>query len=266
MKWEFRLQAGERWDVSATGQYIGYVSGAGEVEILVDGEPHYLGVNEVYQANEVFDKFTVRNASDVAGDIVIKTGMGRLIMSGDGQLTEVLGIRETVKTEVLNAGDISTPIVSKLASFIGSVINIREITETIKTQIIGTVTATITGEVNTRKITEKLDIRAITETLKTHVENTVTAQIAGVVSTLEKPASRITSSQKTFNAGESYEILANTNRRDVTIFAAETNTDLVTVAGIPLAAGQYVELKNYVGSIGTTATAADSIIINEVIK
>ncbi len=284
MKYEKRLDAGERWDVSAVGQYIGYVSGAGEVEVSIDGELHYLGVNEVHETFSGFKSFSVRNTSSLAGDFVIKAGMGKLYMAGDGQVIDVLGIRETVKTEVLNAGDmstpivaeidalsgktlktnvqnssdISTPIVAKIADLIGSVINIRAITETLETHVLNTV--------DIREITETLNIRQITETIETNVLNTVTAQISGVVSTLEKPAQSIATSNKVFTAGESYEIPANTSRRDITIFAAETNTDLVTVAGIPLAAGQYVELKNYVGSIGITAVNADTITTVEVIK
>lgn len=289
MKHEKRLEAGERWDIPAFGQYLGYVSGAGEIEVSIDGELHYLGVNEVYESFDGFKSVCVRNVSDVAGNFVIKSGMGKLYMAGDGQVIDVLGIRSTVSTEVLNADDVSAPIVSKIAELMSSVINIRAITETLQTHVLNTV-----------------DIRQITETLTANVVNTVTAQIANTVNTnitnaieitgpleavianghgslwqqlstiqgqidgissqIDAPAISISTSQKAFTAGESFTVPANTNRRDITIFAAETNTDVVTVAGIPLAAGQYVELKNYVGSIGATAAAADSITIVEVIK
>ena len=302
MKHEFYLSPRGRQEVAATGQYIGYVSGAGEIEVNVDGEHHYLNVNEVLQVDDTFKSFAVTNMASVSGDFVIKAGMGKLYMAGDGQTTEVLRIRETVKTEMLNHNDVSTPIVeeidalsgktlktnvqnhsdisapiveeidalsgktlkasvqnhdavsapivAKIAELIGSVINVREITETLNAKILNTV-----------------DIRKITETIETNVTNTVTAEITGIVSTLEKPASSIETSQKTFTAGESYEVPANTNRRDITIFAAETNTDTVTVAGIPLAAGKYVGLENYIGPVTTQAvTASDQITITEVIK
>ena len=231
MKHEKRLESGERWDVAAVGQYLGYVSGAGEIELLVDGELHYLGVNEVYESFNGFKNVTIRNMSDLAGDFVIKVGMGKLHMSGDGQLVEIMGIRKTVKTDVLNTVDI------------------RAITETLTTKVINEVQAKIINTVN---------IREITETLMANVTNTV--------ETLEKPATSLLTSKKTFTAGESFTIPANENRRDLIIFAAEENTDLVNVAGVPLLAGKFVELKNYVGSISATAAATDTIQIVEVIK
>ena len=84
MKYEKRLNAGERWDVAAVGQYLGYVSGAGEIDLSIDGELHYLGVNEVYESFNGFKNVTVRNTSNLAGDFVIKAGMGKLYMAGDG--------------------------------------------------------------------------------------------------------------------------------------------------------------------------------------
>lgn len=268
MKYEKRLDAGERWDIPAFGQYLGYVSGAGEIELSIDGELHYLGVNEVYESFNGFKNVTVRNTSNLAGDFVIKAGMGKLYMAGDGQVIDVLGIRSTVSTEVLNADDVSAPIVEELNALSSKTLktNVQN-TSDISTPIVSKITDLIASVINIRAITETLNIRAITETLNIRaITETLKAQIIGLVETQEKSASGIATSNKTYSAGESFTVPANTNRRDITIFAAETNTDLVTVAGIALAAGQYVELKNYVGSIGTTAAAADSIIINEVIK
>lgn len=239
MKHEKRLATGERWDIAAVGQYLGYVSGAGEIELLIDGELHYLGVNEVYESFGGFKNVTIRNMSDLAGDFVIKVGMGKLHMSGDGQLVEIMGIRQTVKTDVLNTVDI------------------RAITETLTTKVVNEVQANI---VNTVKI------REITETLTANVVNVVKAEITGLVSTQEKSATSIATTQKTFAADEVFTIPANAGRRDITIFAAQENTGAVTVAGVPLLAGKFVELKNYAGSINATATATDTITIVEVIK
>lgn len=231
MKYEKRLDAGERWDVSAVGQYLGYVSGAGEIELSIDGELHYLGVNEVYESFDGFKNVTIRNMSDLAGDFVIKVGMGKLHMAGDGQLVEIMGIRKTVKTDVLNTVDI------------------RAITETLTTKVINEVQAKIINTVN---------IREITETLMANVTNTV--------ETLEKPATSLLTSKKTFTAGELFTIPTNENRRDLMIFAAEENTGVVNIAGVPLLAGKFIELKNYVGSISANAAATDTIQIVEVIK
>ena len=299
MKYEKRLEAGERWDVPAFGQYLGYVSGAGEIELSIDGELHYLGVNEVYESFNGFKSVSIRNTSNLAGDFVIKAGMGKLYMAGDGQVIDVLGIRSTVSTEVLNADDVSAPIVAALAQQLtASIANTGDISNPIVNALAQQLTASIAnaGDISnpivnalaqqlTASIANAGDISApivtaLAQTLTANIANTgdisapivtalaqqLTAQITGIVSTLEKPAASIATSNKTFTAGESFTIPANTNRRDITIFAAETNTDTVTVAGIPLSSGQYVELKNYVGSIGTTAAAADSITIVEVIK
>lgn len=250
MKHEKRLAPGERWDVAATGRYIGYASGAGEIEVSVNGEPHLLDVRESLKAEEQYTGFSVRNMSDKTGDFVLKTGTGSLYMAGDGQLIRVTGIDETVNTEVLNTDEISAPIVSKIGALMASVLNIRQITETLKTQIVGTV--------DIRAITETLNIRTITETLKT--------QIVGTVTTTETAATSLATSQKTFTAGETYTIPTNANRRDITIMAAKTNTDLVTVGGVELAAGEQIEFKNYVGAVQCSSVSADKISITEVIK
>lgn len=102
MKHEKRLGAGEAWDIDAHGQYFGYVSGAGEIEITVNGEVHYLSVNGVYQSFDGFQKVRVKNMSASVGDFVIEAGMGSIVLSQDGQLVEISKIRETVKTEILN--------------------------------------------------------------------------------------------------------------------------------------------------------------------
>lgn len=257
MKNEFYLAPLGRQEVSVTGQYIGYVSGAGEIEVNVGGEHHYLNVNEVLQINEKFNSFAVTNMSNFAGEFVIKAGMGRLIMPGDGQTVDVLRVRETVKADLLNHEEISAPIVSELASFIGSVINIRKITETLKAEIVDTVTAEITGEVNTRQITETLDIRAITETLKTNV--------LGLVSTQEAPATNLNQTEGVLVANESFIISENNARRDIIILADSSNTEAIQVENIPLLAGEKIEFKNYVGAVSVDAATNSKIKILEVI-
>ncbi len=292
MKHEMRLNPNERWDITATGRYIGYSSGSPEIEIVIDGEPHFLGVNEVLRLDESFKAFSVRNASDYAGDIVIKTGTGALYMAGDGQLTEVLSVRETVKTNMLNAGeitdpilvalaqtltanvsntgDISNPIVAALAQTLtANVSNSGDISNPIVTALAQTLTASVS---NTSDISNPI-VAALAQTLTANVSNTgdisnpIVAALAQTLETLEKPATSLASNSKTFTAGESHTIPANANRRDVTIMASEDNTDTVTVAGIPLRAGQYVELTKYTGAVTAQAVSADDqIFITEVIK
>lgn len=280
------LQPLEEVEISGRGETVVYLSGSEPLLISASGKRAEIpsGSQNTFPT---FDSVTIQNKGDspVNAELLIVEGEFRSLAEGStvkiqsivdpveinevqrivdtvtAHVTNTVDIRtitETLKTNMQNSSDISTPIVSKIADLIGSVINIRAITETLKTQVLNTV--------DIRTITETLNIRQITETIETNVLNTVTAQITGIVSTLEKPASSIATSNKTYTAGESFTVPANTNRRDITIFAAETNADVVTVAGIPLAAGQYVELKNYVGSIGTTAAAADLITIVEVIK
>jgi hypothetical protein len=247
MKYEKRLNAGERWDITAVGQYLGYVSGVGEIEVSVDGVVHYLNVNEVYEFQRGFTSFTVRNMSDVTGDFVIKAAVGRFHISGDGQKIEVQNSSDistpiveeidalsgkTLKTSVQNTSDISTPIVSKIADLIGSVINIRA-------------------------ITEALNIRTITETLK--------AQIVDLVETREKPATRISAYQETLLAGEPFTVLANAARRDITILCDSDNEGVVFVESMPLAAGEKIEFKKYIGAVSIEAAANNKIKIVEVI-
>lgn len=277
MKSEFYLSPKGRQDVSVTGQYIGYVSGAGEIEVNVNGEHHYLNVNEVLQVNGGFNSFTVTNMADFAGEFVIKAGMGRLIMAGDGQLTDVLRIRETVKSNVLNHDDISAPIVTALAQALtANVGNATDISNPIVTALAQTLTANVG---NATAISNPI-VAALAKTLTANIANAgdisnpvvaalaqkLTAKISGLVSTQEKAATSLAASEKTFTAGESFTIPANTNRRDITVMASETNTDVVTVAGIPLRAGQYVGLENYTGAVTAQAAAADQIFITEVIK
>lgn len=272
------LQPLQEVAISGRGETVVYLSGSEPLLISASGKRA-----EIPSGSQItfptFDSVTIQNKGDspVNADLLIVEGEFQSLAEGSTvriqgindpveineiqrivEAVDIRAITETLKTEMQNPSDISTPIVAKIADLIGSVINIRAITETLQTHVLNTV--------DIRAITETLNIRQITETIETNVLNTVTAQITGIVSTLEKPAQSIATSNKTFTAGESHTIPANTNRRDITIFAAETNTDVVTVAGIPLAAGQYVELKNYVGSIGTTAAAADTITIVEVIK
>ncbi len=314
MKHEQTLTPLSRFDIQATGQYIGYVSGPGELELNIDGEHHYLNVNEVLEVRETFSSFSIRNMTDKTGEVTIKTGMGKLYMSGDGQTVDVLRVRETVKTDVQNASEINGPIVSAL----GSVLNIRQITETIKTNIQnssaihGPIVAALGSVLNIRQITETiktnvqnssaihgpivaalgsvLNIRQITETIKTNIQNssaihgpivaalgsvlnirqiteTIKTNVQNTVSTQEAAATSLLTSEQNFNAGESFTIAANANRRDITILASEDNVNVVTVAGVPLRAGQYVTFNNYIGSIETQAIELnDKINITEVIK
>lgn len=280
------LQPLEEAAISGRGETVVYLSGSEPLLISASGKRA-----EIPSGSQItlptFDSVTIQNkgGSAVIAELLIVEGEFRSLAEGStvkiqsivdpvevnevqriidvvtaniANTVDIRTITETLKTDMQNPSDISAPIVAKIAELIGSVVNIRAITETLQ--------AHVSNTVDIRAITETLNIRQITETIETNVLNTVTAQITGIVSTLEKPATSIATSQKTYSAGESYTIPANTNRRDITIFAAETNTDLVTVAGIPLSSGQYVELKNYVGSIGTTAAAADSITMVEVIK
>ena len=300
---EKRLDAGKRFDIVSTGQYIAYVAGSGDVEITVNGESHYLSVTEVYQSYDGFENFTIRNISEITGDFVIKSGMGRIFTKGDGQVVDVIGIKETVKTEVLNADDVSAPIVEEIDALSGKTLKtnvqnpldisnpiVTALTQTlsasvsnptaISNPVVAALAQTLSASVSNPTAISNPIVAALAQTLSSEISNptaisnpivaalaqALTVNIQNTVNTLEKPAQSIVTSNKTFTAGESFTIPANTNRRDITIFAAETNTDLVTVAGVPLAAGQYVELKNYVGSIGSTAAAADSITIVEVIK
>ncbi len=101
------LQGGERWNVSAQGEYIHYEKGAGEIEIEVNGEMHLLAIRDTYIVNEGYIDFKVLNLDESAGEFVFRTGKGDLKVAASGQITEVSGIASTVNVDVLNSIEIS---------------------------------------------------------------------------------------------------------------------------------------------------------------
>ena len=101
------LQSGERWNVSALGEYIHYEKGAGEIEIEVNGEMHLLAIRDTYIVKEGYTDFKVLNLDASAGEFVFRTGKGNLKVAASGQLTEVTGIASTVDVEVLNSIEVS---------------------------------------------------------------------------------------------------------------------------------------------------------------
>ncbi|MBJ7556561.1 hypothetical protein [Marinomonas spartinae] len=252
--------------IPARGETVVYLSGSEPLLITADGRRAEIPP-ESQNTFSPFQQVTLQNMGTIRAEFEV------LVVDGIYQ-SHTNG--SNVRASIDNPLSITNPIVNALTSFVGSVLNIRKITETLnirtitetlKATIENTVTARITGEVNTRKITETLNIREITETIEANVTNTVTANIAGLVSTQEKAATSIKTSEKTFSAGESFTIPINTNRRDITITASEKNTDVVTVAGVPLRAGQNIKLENYTGAVTAQAVAAnDQIAITEVIK
>ncbi|MFD1385148.1 hypothetical protein ACFQ45_17495 [Rhodanobacter aciditrophus] len=279
------LQPLEEVTLSGRGETVVYISGSEPLLLMASNKRAEIpsGSQITFPA---FDQFTVQNKgeSPVTAELLVVEGEFRSL--AEGSTVRIQGIIDPVEVNEVQR------IVEAVTANIANTVDIRQITETLKTEITNQITASIAGTVDIRTITETLkadvmntvtaniantvDIRTITETLKANVMNTVTANIANTVDirqitetlkTIETPATSLATFQKTFTAGETYIIPANTNRRDVTIMASEDNTDTVTVAGIPLRAGQYVELTKYTGAVTAQAVSADDqIFITEVIK
>ncbi|RDL43718.1 hypothetical protein DN730_13305 [Marinomonas piezotolerans] len=214
----------------------------------------------------------VSNTGDISDPIVTalaQTLTADVSNTGDISSPIVTALAQTLTANVSNAGDISSPIVTALAQTLtANVSNTGDISSPIVTALAQTLTANVS---NTGDISNPI-VTALAQTLTANVSNTgdisnpIVAALAQTLEILEKPATSLASSSKTFIAGESYTIPANANRRDVRVTAAKTNTDLVTVGGVELAAGEQIEFKKYVGTVQCSAVSADVILITEVIK
>lgn len=254
------LQPLEEVTIAARGETVVYLSGSEPLLFMASNKRA-----EIPSGSQItfpsFDQFTVQNKgeSPVTAELLIVEGEFRSL--AEGSTVRIQGINDPVEVNEVQR------IVEAVTANITNTVDIRQITETLKTEITNQITASIAGTV---------DIRAITETLSANVMNTVTANIANTVDirqitetlkTIETPATSLATSQKTFSAGESYTIPANTNRRDITVLAAETNTGAITVGGIPLLMGEYVTYNNFIGEISCVSVEdGEKVIINEVLK
>ena len=260
------LQPLEEVTISGRGETVVYLSGSESLLFAAAGKRA-----EIPSGSQItfptFDQFTVQNKgeSPVNAELLIVEGEFRSL--AEGSTVRIQGINDPVEINEVQR------IVEAVTANIANTVDIRQITETLTANVVNTVTAQIANTVNTN-ITNAFEITGPLEAVIANGHgslwqqlSTIQGQIDGISSQIDAPAASIATSNKAFTAGESFTVPANTNRRDITIFAAETNTDVVTVAGIPLAAGQWIELNNYVGSVEANAVdAGDKITMIEVIK
>ena len=215
---------------------------------------------------------SIANAGDISNPIVnalAKQLTASIANAGDISTPIVTALAQQLTASIANAGDISNPIVTALAQQLtASIANAGDISNPIVNALAQQLTASIA---NAGDISNPI-VNALAQQLTASIANAgdisapIVTALAQTLETLEKPAAGLASSSKTFTAGELFTIQANANRRDVSIMASEDNTDTVTVAGIPLRAGQYVELTKYTGAVTAQAVAAnDQIYITEVI-
>ncbi len=297
------LQPMEEMTISGRGETIVYMSGSEQLLLMASGKRAEIpsGSQITFPA---FEQFTVQNKghSVVNAELLVVEGEFRSLAEGSTvriqgindpvEVNEVQRIVEAITANVNNPAAISNPIVTALAQTLtADVNNPTAISNPIVTALAQTLTAdvnnpaaisnpivtalsqTLTADVNNPAAISDPIVSAVGKTLKASITNVATLTnpiidaLSQTLETLEKPATSLASSSKTFTAGESFTIPANTNRRDITIMASEDNTDTVTVAGIPLRAGQYVELTKYTGAVTAQGIAAnDQIFITEVIK
>jgi hypothetical protein len=102
------VQANQRGDSGAHGEYLHYESGAGEIEISVNDGTHLLSVRDTLIFPNGFKGFSFLNLDASAGNFSFLTGKGELKVAASGQITEVSGIASTVDVNLMNAVTISS--------------------------------------------------------------------------------------------------------------------------------------------------------------
>lgn len=275
------LQPMEEMTISGRGETIVYMSGTEQLLLMASGKRAEIpsGSQITFTA---FEQFTVQNKGHavVNAELLVVEGEFRSLAEGSTvriqgindpvEVNEVQRIVEAITANVNNPAAISNPIVTALAQTLTANVNNPS---AISNPIVAALAQTLTADVNNPAAISDPIVSAVGKTLKASITNVATLTnpiidaLGQTLETLEKPATSLASSSKTFTAGESFTIPANTNRRDLTIMASEENTDTVTVAGMPLRAGQYVGLENFTGAVQAQAVAADDqIFIREVLK
>lgn len=276
------LEPLEETIIPARGETVVYLSGSEPLLITAEGRRAEIPP-ESQNTFSPFQQVTLQNMGTIRAqfEILIVDGIYQSHTNGSTVSASinnpiaisnpiVAALAQTLATDVNNPTAISNPIVSALAQTLTADVNNPT---AISDPIVSALAQTLTANVNNPTAISNPIVSAVGKTLKASITNVATLTnpiidaLGQTLETLEKPATSLASSSKTFTAGESFTIPDNINRRDVTIMASEDNTDTVTVAGIPLRAGQYVELNKYTGAVTAQAIAAnDQIFITEVIK
>jgi hypothetical protein len=240
----------EEQTVAARGETVVYLNGSEPLLITASGKRAEIPSTSQVRF-DVFNEVKFQNKGLIAAEfeIFIVEGEFRSLAEGSKVITDIANtsdintpivlklvelMESTLSTEVSNASDINSPVVQKLVELMGS---------------------TLSTEVSNAS------------DISTPVVQKLSELIGSTIKTQDQSATSLKESIHSFSAGLSHTIEANTARRDITVLAASENTSSVIVGGMPLSAGQFINLENYTGSINTLASElTDNIYITEVIK
>jgi hypothetical protein len=253
------------YEISVRGETVVYEGGSEPLLIMASGKRAEIPSTSQVRF-PVFDKVILRNtgAIEAVFTVFIVEGEFRSLAEGSKLISYIENTSE-ITTPIVGKLEslpehISTPIVSKIAELKTlthktSVMNPSEISSPIVSKITELLSSTLNVKVNTPSL------------VYSPIVSKITTLINSILKTQEQCATSLKESIHSFSVGLSHSIEANTARRDITVLAASENTGSVIVGGMPLSAGQFINLENYTGSINTLASElTDKIYITEVIK
>jgi len=270
------LQPMEEQTVAARGETVVYLNGSEPLLITASGKRAEIPSTSQVRF-DVFNEVKFQNKGLIAAEfeIFIVEGEFRSLAEGSKVITDISNtsdintpivlklvelMESTLSTEVSNASDINSPVVQKLIELMNSTLstevsNASDINSPVVQKLVELMNSTLSSEVSNAS------------DISTPVVQKLSELIGSTIKTQDQSATSLKESIHSFSAGLSHTIEANTARRDITVLAASQNTGSVIVGGMPLSAGQFINLENYTGSINTLASElTDKIYITEVIK
>jgi hypothetical protein len=199
----------------------------------------------------VFDKVTLKNMGEIEAvfEVFIVEGEFRSLAEGS-----------KIVTDIANTSEISTPIVLKIHEAMSATQTVELGTPSlIHSPIVSKLATLISSTLKVKLETPSLIYSPIVSKLTTLIES--------VLKTQEQCSTSIQEGAHTYVGGLSHTIEANTARRDITVLADSENIGSVIVGGMPLQAGQFINLNHYSGAVSTQASdLTNKIYITEVIK
>lgn len=252
------LKPMQDYEISVRGETVVYEGGSEPLLIMASGKRAEIPSTSQVRF-PVFDKVTLRNTGTIEAvfTVFIVEGEFRSLAEGSKLISYIENTSE-ITTPIVEKLDklpenISNPIVLKIAELMA--LTPDEISTPIVNKIAELLSSTLSVKVNTPSL------------VYSPIVSKITTLINSVLKTQEQCATSLEGGVYIFSAGLSHTIEANTARRDITVLAASENTGSVIVGGMPLSAGQFINLENYTGSINTLASElTDKIYITEVIK